>query len=74
MEVYYKLQDLGTVAMDDGKNTYVFNDATGSWEVDNNRVVADSLENMNGESLGVCEQISKDEAQSLIGHEEDGTE
>ena len=74
MEVYYKLHDIDTVAMDDGKTTLLFNEVTGKWEVDKNRVVADRLENVDGESMGVCEQISKDEAQSLIGYEEDGTE
>lgn len=74
MEVYYKLHDIDTVAMDDGQTTYIFSDATGKWEPDTNRVVADRLENVDGESLGICEQISKDEAQLLIGYDEDGTE
>jgi len=74
MEVYYKLYDIDTVAKNDGNTTYVFNDETGKWDVDKNHVVADRLENADGGSLGVYEQISKDEAQLLIGYEEDGTE
>jgi hypothetical protein len=74
MTVYYKLLDLDTVAKDDGKTTYIFDSATGKWEVDRNQIVADRLHATDGESIGNCEQISQIEAQSLIGYEEDGTE
>lgn len=72
MKVYYKLHDIDIVAMDDGNSMYVFNDDTGQWDADKNHVVADRLSGSEGP--GVCEQISKDEAQWLIGYEEDGTE
>lgn len=74
MTVYYKLIDLNTVAKDDGKTTYIFDGATGKWEVDRNQIVADRIHETDGESIGKCEQISQAEAQTLIGREEDGTE
>ncbi len=74
MEVYYKLQDLETVAMDDGKTVYIFDHDTGRWVVDTGRLLLDRLGHTSGESLGPCEQISKDEAQAFIGYEEDYVE
>ncbi len=74
MTVYYKLHDLDTVAKDDGKTTYIFNGATGKWEVDRNQIVADRIHETDGETMGQCEQISQAEAQMLIGYDEDRTE
>lgn len=74
MTVYYKLTDLDTVAKNDGKTTYIFNGATGKWEVDRNQIVADRIHETDGEGIGKCEQISRAQAQTLIGYEEDGTE
>jgi hypothetical protein len=74
MEVYYKLNDMETVAMDDGKTAYIFDHETGKWVVDTNRLLSDRLHNTDGLSLGRCEQISKDEAQQFIGIEEDHIE
>ncbi len=74
MTVYYKLIDIDTVAKNDGKTTYIFDSATGEWTVDRNQIVADALHETDGESMGKCEQISKAEAQMLIGYKEDATE
>ncbi len=74
MTDYYKLLDLDTVAKDDGKTTYIFNGATGKWEVDRNQILADRIHETDGEAMGKCEQISQAEAQMLIGYEEDATE
>lgn len=74
MTVYYKLRDLDTVAKNDGKTTYIFDGTTGKWAVDTSRIVEERLEQTDGESIGLCEQISQTDAQTLIGYEEDGTE
>ncbi len=74
MTVYYKLHDLDTVAKDDGKTTYIFNSATGKWEVDRNQILADRIHETDGETTGQCEQISQAEAQMLMGYDEDRTE
>lgn len=74
MEVYYRLHDIETVAMDDGKTAYLFDEPTGRWVVDRSQLLSDRLNNADGQSLGSYEQISKDEAQEIIGHWEDRTE
>ncbi len=62
------------VAKYDGQTTYVFNNETGEWDVDMNRLLTDRLLETDGEDVGRCEMISQAEAQRLIGYEEDGTE
>jgi hypothetical protein len=72
MADYYKLTDLETVAKHDGKTAYLFDFASGNWEMDTNSTLAQRL--AQGTNGGKCERITQEEAQMVIGHEEDGSE
>ena len=66
MTEYYRLEN--GIVKKDGRGTYLFDKKTGQWKADVNGALRKAKD------AGICEEISCDDAQQLIGYCEDGME
>jgi len=74
MAVYYKLDDIDTIARQDGERSWLFDREADGWVADTQNVLADRLFGEDGESIGACVEISEADAQQAIGRVEDGAQ
>jgi hypothetical protein len=74
MAVYYKLNDIDTIAKQDGGKSWLFKRDAGGWVEDTQDILASRFIGEDGESIGACVEISEQDAQQAIGRVEDGAE
>jgi len=71
MAVYYRLDNTDIIAKQEGNETWLYDRETGGWVPDSDHTLSGRLQCAGG-GAGVCEMISEEEAQQVIGRVEDG--
>lgn len=74
MCIYYKLNDLDTIAKRDDEDNipYIYDKCRHNWASDNIHLVAERLVLMDGRKTDVCQEISVDEALYFVNQQECG--